>query len=57
VHRYRPKGLIPSVPVSVAGRPVPSVELGSESLFVVEAVPFDLLVVEFFLPGPESDTG
>lgn len=44
MHRYRPKGLIPSAPASVVVPPVPLVEFEFESPFVVEA----------FLPGPES---
>lgn len=48
VHRYRPRGLIPSAPVSID---VPLVGFESEFPFVVETVP---LVLSFFLPGPES---
>lgn len=47
VHRYRPRGLIPSAPVSIAAPAAPS-----ESPFIVDVVPFALS--EVFLPGPES---
>jgi len=42
VHRYRPNGLTPSAPVSVAAPPPALVEFEFESPFVVE----------LFLPGP-----
>jgi len=57
VHRYLPKGLIPSAPASVTARPFPSVEFWLGPPFAVEVVPFDLFAVEFFLPGPESGAG
>jgi len=57
VHRYRPRGLIPSAPVSIAVPAVLLVELESEFPFVVEVVPLALSVTELLLPGPESEAG
>ena len=54
VHRYRPRGLIPSAPVSIA---VPLVEFESEFPFVAEVIPLVLSATEFFLPGPERPVG
>jgi len=57
VHLYRPRGLIPSAPVSIASPPVPLVEFGPEFPFVAEVVPCALPATEFLLPGPESAVG
>jgi len=57
VHLYRPKGLIPSVPVSIAAPPVPSVEFESELPFLVEVDPLVLLAPDAFLPDPGCVVG
>ena len=54
VHRYRPRGLIPSAPVSIVAPVVPLVEFGSEFPFVAEVAPLAPPATEFLLPGPES---
>ena len=55
VHRYRPKGLITSAPVSIAVPAAPLAEFESEFPFVAEVLP--LALSELFLPGPESVVG
>lgn len=56
VHLYRPKGLIPSAPTSVAAPPVPFAEFESEFPFVAFD-PFVLPEVDAFLVSPESAAG
>ena len=51
VHRYRPKGLIPSVPISIATPVVPSAEFGPKFPFVAGVTP---LATEFLLAGPDG---
>jgi hypothetical protein len=54
VHLYRPRGLTPSVPVSIAAPPVPSVEFESELPFLLEVDPLAIPTAEVFpLPDPE----
>lgn len=57
VHLYRPNGLIPSVPLSIAAPPAPSAEFESELPFLVEVDPLVLLAAEAFLPDPERLVG
>ena len=54
MHLYRPRGLTPSAPVSIAAPPVPLVEFASEFPFVAEVDPLVFPAAGFFLPCPES---